>query len=296
MNLNQLYYFQMVARLQHFTQAAEMLHVTQPSVSYAIHSLQDELGVKLFQDHGRRVELTKYGQIFLEYVEKSLGELDRGIQHVQKLTGEQEGRIDIGYVFPLASYYIPHMVRRFLNIEGNRSKQFTYYQGNTSVLIDGLKHQKFDVVFGSYQSDEPELEFYPLIKQDLKLIVPPEHPLAGHASVELSEMLPYPMIFYNDDGGLGRTTREIFTEAGIQPNIVSQASNELALYGLVAENLGISLAADIREIKQFNVKAVPVNHPKCTRYVYMVYLKDHYLSPAVHSFLQYMKAHVQDIG
>ena len=72
MNLNQLTYFAVTARHQHFTRAAEELFISQPSLSYAISSLEEELGIRLFEKKGRNVVLTKYGRLFLGHVERAL--------------------------------------------------------------------------------------------------------------------------------------------------------------------------------------------------------------------------------
>ena len=76
MNLNQLYYFQKIAKLQHYHQAAKELNISQPSLSRSISNLEDELGVSLFQKNGRNIELTKYGRIFLEHVNRILEEIN----------------------------------------------------------------------------------------------------------------------------------------------------------------------------------------------------------------------------
>ena len=79
MNLSQLYYFKRLAELQHYTKAAQELSITQPSLSGAIHSLEDELGVDLFHKKGRNIVLTKNGSEFYVYVSCALRELDKGV-------------------------------------------------------------------------------------------------------------------------------------------------------------------------------------------------------------------------
>lgn len=64
MNLQQLYYFRKLAEVQHYTEAAKALYITQPSLSDSIASLESELSVALFQKKGRNVQLTKYGENF----------------------------------------------------------------------------------------------------------------------------------------------------------------------------------------------------------------------------------------
>ena len=124
MNLNQLYYFQKVAQLQHYHQAAKELNISQPSLSRSIANLEEELGVSLFQKNGRNIELTKYGSIFLEHVNRIIDEIKIAENKMKSLAGSSSGHIDIGYVFPLAKSYIPRLVRSFLNQQENHEITF----------------------------------------------------------------------------------------------------------------------------------------------------------------------------
>lgn len=96
MNLNHLYYFKTLARVEHYTRVAQELSITQPSLSHAISCLEDELGTYLFEKQGRRVVLTKYGKIFLQYVTNSLDMLEVGIKRTKAMTSESSGIIDLG--------------------------------------------------------------------------------------------------------------------------------------------------------------------------------------------------------
>lgn len=86
MNLNQLQYFVVLARYEHYTKAAEELEISQPSLSHAMTTLERELGTRLFQKKGRNVVLTKYGRMFREYVEEALKILDLGIRKTREMT------------------------------------------------------------------------------------------------------------------------------------------------------------------------------------------------------------------
>ena len=78
MTLLQLHYFQTLSQTLHYTRAAELLHISQPSLSYAISELEKELGVKLFEKKKKQIDLTVYGQQFLPYVERALDLLKEG--------------------------------------------------------------------------------------------------------------------------------------------------------------------------------------------------------------------------
>ena len=92
MNLYHLRYFVTLAHLEHYTKAAELLSITQPSLSHAISSLESELGVKLFEKEGRNIVLTKCGQAFLEDVEQSLSILDSSVNKLQMTAAARADR------------------------------------------------------------------------------------------------------------------------------------------------------------------------------------------------------------
>ena len=148
MNLNHLYYFKTLARVEHYTRAAQELSITQPSLSHAISCLEDELGTYLFEKQGRRVVLTKYGKIFLQYVTNSLDMLEVGIKRTKAMTSESSGIIDLGYIFTLGSHFVPDLVSEFLKTQEGKSIDFTFNQGITKNILAGLKDEKYDVVDG----------------------------------------------------------------------------------------------------------------------------------------------------
>ena len=113
---------------------------------------------------------------------------------MKSLASNSSGHIDIGYVFPLAKSYIPRLVRSFLNQQENHEITFSLSQEITRNLIADLKNEKYDVVFGSLVPDEPEVEFVPVVNQEMVIITPPEHPLKYKKDLVLEDLLDYPVI------------------------------------------------------------------------------------------------------
>lgn len=293
MNLNQLYYFKTVAKVEHFRYAAELLNLSQPSLSYAISSLETELGVELFEKQGRNVSLTKYGKVFLDYVTNTLDTLDEGKKQIQHLASENSGHIDMAYVAPLSFHYVPETVRSFLDQPHYKNHEitFTFKQAFTAHIIDGIKSAKYDVGLCSYVEDEPLIHFEPICKQELVAIVPPLHPLSSLDKVDLKQLEAYPFVGYAKESGLGKLTRKIFKEADVHPHFICEGEDEIALLGLVAQNFGVSVIAKTEAIKHINVKVIPINHPHHTRTIYLAYMKNRFLTPIVLSFIDYIRAH-----
>ena len=172
MNLYHLRYFVTLAHLEHYTKAADVLAITQPSLSHAISSLEEELGVKLFEKNGRNVSLTKYGKSFLEDVEQTLNRLDSSVNGLQ-LAGKGEGQIDVAFLRTLGVDFMPKIIRSFLNANKGKQIHFNLFCDKvlTGDILTGLKEKKYDIGFCSKFDDEPLIEFIPVAKQDLVVIV-----------------------------------------------------------------------------------------------------------------------------
>ena len=135
MNLYYLYYFKVLAETEHYTHAATLLKITQPSLSHAIHCLEEELNAYLFEKQGRNVVLTKYGKVFLKYAEESLRVLDTGIKKTRSMTSETSGEIDIGYIYTQGSEFIPELVKNFLDENKEKDIQFHFNNGVTEEIV-----------------------------------------------------------------------------------------------------------------------------------------------------------------
>jgi hypothetical protein len=99
MTLQELRYFCVTAEVLHYTRAANLLYISQPSLSYAIGKLEKELGVPLFEKNGKKVSLTKYGKEFFPYAKRALSEVSNGIDHLQEMQQPTAGIINLGYIY-----------------------------------------------------------------------------------------------------------------------------------------------------------------------------------------------------
>lgn len=288
LTLNQLIYFQTVARTEHFRKAAEELNISQPSLSHSISSLEDELGVKFFQRSGRNVTLTKYGKIFLEKVDSILFELHLAEKQMKRLSGNC-GNIDIAYVSPLSYRYIPKLIRSFLGYGDNSKITFSFHQCLTKDVLDGLKKDKFDVGFCAFSEDVEGMNFIPIIQQNIILIVSKNHPLSSRDEVELKEIENYPVIGYDKTSALGGFTRRIMREKSLNPEIVYECPDENSIASLVSEEFGIAIVADIDLLENYNIKKIRFSDTNFSHNVYLTYKKDSYQPESLRNFIEFAR-------
>lgn len=289
MNLYHLRYFVTLAHLEHYTKAADVLAITQPSLSHAISSLETELGVKLFKKNGRNVALTSFGRSFLADAEEVLNRLDTSVGSLQ-LAGKGEGRIDLAFLRTLGTDFVPKIIRKFLNANEDKKIDFNLHCDKviTEEILTGLKEQKYDIGFCSKISDEPLIEFTPVAKQDLVVIVPTDHPLASRTEVHLKDTLEYKQIIYKKGSGLRHIVDELFESIGATPDVAYEIAEDQVAAGFVANGFGICIAPDLPIIHSLNLKILPLVSPSWQRNFYMALLKDAYHPPVVEAFRKFV--------
>lgn len=290
MKLHQLNYFVALARLEHYTKAAEEIGISQPTLSHAIAGLEEELGVKLFRKQGRNVVLTKYGRFFLGYVEESMNVLELGVSKTKGMAGQTKGVIDLAYIYTLGSEFVPRLVGDFLRSHEELETEFHFTVGNTSELIQGLKDEKYDIAFCSMMENKPEVSFTPVGTQNLVVVIPKQHPLSGRGEVDLEEAALYPQIYFTQGSGLRPVVDRLFEMAKIRPQIAYEIEEDGAMAGLVAQNFGIAVMPDIPLLKNMNVEVLKLRSPRYQRYIYMALSKENYQTPIVEKFAEYVKA------
>ncbi|MFE8150625.1 LysR family transcriptional regulator [Brenneria goodwinii] len=290
MNLKQLHYFKRLAEKQHYTEAASSLFIAQPSLSHAISELEKELGVMLFEKCGRNVRITQGGKIFLPYVENALLELENGRLALRQMSGYHDDIIGLAFIYTMGETVVPQLIDRFTHIPGNKNKRFCFYQGTTASIIQDLKADKFDLAICSLLPEEPEVEFIPLISQELVLVTSQNHPLAqrNQHEITLEDTTPYPFIFFSQNSGLRQFIDKMFMQKKLIPEIACYVEEDTAMVGLVSIDYGIAIMPRISTLSHSNVHVMRIKDPGPTRYIYLATRKDKVLSPATQSFKKFI--------
>ena len=189
MTLQQIKYFREVAKLHHFTLAAQNLYITQSSLSHAIQSLEQEIGVPLFvRKSGRKVELTSYGKTFLPYAEQILRSFDSGQEAIERMRNPNSGMVSVAYSYINGHSLVPQLFLRFYDEHSydDISVQFEINHGRLLIEKE-LQMGQRDLAFSCTPAFE-DLKSVPVAKQELVLLVPADHPLSGEKRVSLNDI------------------------------------------------------------------------------------------------------------
>ena len=287
MNLRQLYYFRTLAELEHYTRAAEKMYVSQSSLSHAIQELENELNAEFFVKKGRNVELTKYGQLFLPYVQQSLETLETGIAKLNDYINPNTGTVVMAGL-PSLAQFAPDIIVRYVS-ETNRvdvrlqfNQEATYAQLREQLLAGAV-----DLIFAT-KVDDPRVGSTYIGKHQIVLLVHQGHRLARYDEVDLRELDGEDFISFDTNCQLRGVTDQIFRELNIRPNITMETAQDLIIYGLVAANHGVSIIPYPLGGTPYNTKILRIANDIPPRSLYLQWNKEQYLPPAAEYFRDFI--------
>ena len=287
MNLQQIQYFKTIAELEHYTKAAEILRVSQPSLSYSISELERELGVPLFFKKGRNIHLTPYGHEFLKYVNHSLQELEDGKKAMAMMKRPDRGTVKMVYATSMGIRYIPGLINSFYTNPSNCNIQINFEQRQTRTICDLLEKGSIHLGFGSYVDDD-RIERFSVYTETMVLAVPKRHPLAKRSSVKLSDIASENIITFDQTCPSRKEIEKLFHEAGIVPHITYEVSNEIMLTGVVATGMGVGIVPKICGMDYGNVTTLKIEDCFTLRSMYMMWLRNGLLMPVVEYFRNFV--------
>ena len=293
MNLSQLYYFQKLAELQHYTHAAEELFISQPTLSHAISSLEEDLGCELFRKQGRNVRLTEDGAVFKAYVDEALGVLDDGVAALHIRQGKLSGTVQVGAIATVRADYLPALVLDYRRKRGNLI-ELRIEQGSTKELVEELVAGKIDLAIAA-NPDDSRITFTRLFDHSVGVIVRQDHPLAQRKSIALSELAQYQVYTYRADLPIGTRLDTFLRANGIEPTAMKlnrDSDDEVMLGGIVSREPVVGLCLLTSSLLTYrNLKIVPLKEP-AARDIYSIGIlraTGARLSPVAKDFLAHIE-------
>ncbi|MBR0507116.1 MAG: LysR family transcriptional regulator [Clostridia bacterium] len=292
MTLQQLRYFCVTAEVLHYTRAASLLYISQPSLSYALSKLEKELNMPLFEKQGKQIALTKYGAEFLPYAKRALAELSKGQERLKELRAPSAGIINLGYIYSVSFSVLPAFVDRFYAHIGSRQTAFRFRQGMAGGLIEHLLNGSLDLLI----SGKPEIDsidYLPVASQELFLAVPATHPLAGRDAVRLDEIKNEQFISITHESVIYRELADKFKKVSFSPNIVFEADEYSSIAASVTTGAGVAIMPKLPILDNFNLRLIPFSDVPMIRDVCILRYKLHAMSPAVQQVWEFAK-HVSE--
>ena len=287
MDFERLNAFQTVAREKSFSKAAQKLFKTQPAISQAIRSLEEELGEPLFVRLGRTIQLTQAGQILLEHAQQAFQTLEQGRVQIEALRGLRKGMLTIGASDTTACYILPPTLRvfrrRYPGIEiliSNRP---------SPGVLEQVLSREVDIGMVTLPLRHPKIVIGDLLTREDVVICSPRHPLSDRTVMELGELEAYPLLLLDRGSHTRSFIDRRLEEAGITPNIAMELGSIEVIKRLVQLDFGVSIVPHVAvqaEIERGALCSIRVFDRQEMRRLGVIYLRGTGLSLAAQTFLE----------
>jgi DNA-binding transcriptional LysR family regulator len=291
MDLNQIETFLAVADEGSFSRAASKLHRTQPAISLAIKRLEEELGEPLFDRSTRGGTLTEAGLSLRSYARRMLNLREEAMASIRELQGLFRGRLSLGANESIGQFLLPPLLLAFrrehpaIRIELHRS---------VSERIAGeILERNLDFGFLSFEPTDPRLTSRVIRRDEMVLVVGPDHPLARREVVRIQDLGGFTFLAHNVRTPSRSRVVQAFAQAGTPLQISMELDSLHTIIDFVAKGLGAAilprLAVDLAVLAELLVM-VPVLDLRIERSLRIVHRREQTLSSAAKAFLDLVLA------
>ena len=265
MELTSLKYFYEVAKTEHLTKAAEILHVSQPALTKSIRNLEEELRVKLFYKEGRRIKLNEYGIFLKEKLTPIIEELDILPASIEKLVD-------------LASRTVRVTVLAASTIMTDIIIDFKRQNPETIFRMSQKESGNSDIIVTTNSSSREALDTikkHGVIEEKIYVAVPKNSDLAAFNSIDLSMLSERDFIALSGSRRFRPFCDAYCAYAGFNPKVVFESDSLIAVKNLIAAGIGVAFWPEFSwgKLDNHNIKLLKIDHPICQREI-VVYLND----------------------
>lgn len=268
MNTDYLHYFSTLAELQHYGNAAKALNISQPGLSHAIRSLEEEFGLPLFEKTGRNVRLSPYGVELKKHIDVILNGLDELAQKISDFHREDKV-IRIASVYPLAGSFIPELIQSC-----SVKFPFAIYNGMTPDILQGLENMTYDLGFCSAQPSSELFEYCPVQKSYVGIVVPKGHELIIKETFSFRDITTYPQIFFTRTSPMRKLQEQIYKDYQISAAPACEAEEIEVILNMIEHGFGISVLPYLDIFKNRNVDVLPLSETKWESTFYAIRRRD----------------------
>lgn len=288
MNYNYLLYFSVLAEVEHYTQAASRLGISQPSLSSAIHNLENDLGgVKLFEKVGRNIRLTDQGRFYRSKVDAALKELHSASRILKDSKDDAPLVIRLGLVSGTLNGRVAEEITKYT--ADNKRIRFQITESSAENLMSLLRKEKLDMAIVDSTSRDPSFHFRILCKRDYYIAFHKDHPLADREFVSPEEVISLPQVVFNYD--VGNSFQQWANGSAMDENVICQANTAQAALDMVDSGIGIAFIPDSCICPRENVRYVLLKN--WHQAIYMCILYDKWLEPSIWKFRENVMSALQ---
>lgn len=288
--LRQLRTFKTVADLTSFSLAAQRLKLSQPSVSYQVKELEETLGLPLLDRLGKRVRLTEAGTVLYGYARRMLDVLDETTVAIEELRGIKRGTLRVGASTTVGIYLLPAALGAFKKL--HPGLVISLEIGARERVQEQVLRSDLDLAVVGPALKDPELAIVPFLSDELAVIAPKGHALAGKRGLTLKHLSGEPFVMREASSGSRWSLEKEARKAGAKLTVAMELGSNGAIKHAVESGLGlavISRYATALELSSGRLVELSVRGFPIRRDWHIVHLRRRKLPAPVVAFIEFLK-------
>ena len=290
MELTQLEFFIAVVQEGSFSKAAERVYRTQPAVSIAVRRLEEEVGAPLFERSQKTPVLTEAGELIYDYAKRILALRDQARNVVTELRSLERGRVRIGANESTSLYLLPHLILDYR--EQHPNVKVEIYRHVSERLPLEVLDRNVDFALLAFEPVDRELEAFPILRDELVLIMQPEHPLAKRDSVTVEELGNEPFLAHNVKTASRFHVIEVFAQHHTPLNITLELATVETIKRFVQLKIGLAFVPRMcvqEELERGTLATIPVKELTYHRTIWVTHRRQMTFSHAAAAFLKVLR-------
>lgn len=283
-NLQQLRVFVLTVETQKLGLVARKLGIRQPTVSFHLKRLEQDLGQSVFERSGRSTfELTSFGKSIYRYAKRMVSTEDEATHWMEDHRLLRRGRIRIGSTYTPATYIFPRHIARFK--EFYPDIDFDLQVAGANILLERLRSFQLDAcILSHFQLDDDDLLSTPIMDDDLRLIASRDHEAARVESLDKRTIAGWEVVMH-ESGSISRYMMDTWAQRhGVKLHVVLEVSATETMKELVKHGVGIAFVSQIccqQDVAAGHLISRPIPDFAFRRRIYLVQRKEPYPSNAL---------------
>src|SRR5512137_1411308 len=288
--------FSEVVRHQGFTRASRTLRLTQPAISKIVAGLEEELGTPLLVRERRRVRLTDAGSLVLDRARGILDSLRFLEEEVGELTTLRRGRLRVGTPPIVGVAFLPPLLAEYHALHPGVALELR--EEGSRQIEELVRNRELDAGAVVLPTDEEAFATLPFVRDQLRAVLHPDHPLARRRAVTLRELAGTPFVLYRPEFALHGHILEACRRIGFQPTVVAESSHWDFIVAMVAADIGLALlpVTVCRLLDRRQVRSVRLSEPVIPWDAALVWRRDGQRSPATRAWIELARRRLRPRG
>ena len=294
MELAQLEFFLRVVEEGSFSKAADRVFRTQPAVSIAVRRLEEEIGAPLFDRAQKTPTLTDAGEVLYDYAQRILALRDHAREAVAELRELRTGRVRVGANESTSLYLLPELILAYR--AQHPEVKVEIFRQTSERLPSEILDRNVDFALMAFEPTDRDLASFPVLKDELVLIMSPAHPLAGRESVSVKELGGEPFLAHNVKSASRVKVVDTFARHHTPLNITLELATIETIKRFVQKQVGIAFAPRMcvsEELERGTLSTVPVRGLTYTRTLWAAHRRGATHSHAAAAFLELLRRHAK---